>query len=115
MRAALFAIVMALLSTPVFAGEKITTGRAACQAIKARASKVLDQKIAGPASGWTCESGDIRPDGGEYHPAYYIMRLNSDLKCSYPCSNLLGWYAVRKSTGQVRNWDIAQDIPGSPL
>jgi hypothetical protein len=109
MRTAALAIGFAILSTSAFASDKITTEHAACEALKDRAAKLLDQKTAGPASGWTCDFA-YRED-----PAFYIMRLNSGITCPYPCSNLLDWYAIRKKTGQVIYWDMAQDIPGKAL
>jgi hypothetical protein len=108
-RAGPLAIALVILSTPVLAGDKITSERAACGAIKDRASKLLDRKIAGDASGWTCDVAYLD------HPTFYIMRLNSGIRRPYPSSNLLGWYAVRKSTGQVVYWNMAQDVPDKPL
>lgn len=40
--------------------------------------------------------------------AYYVLVLHSNRRCDYICSSLLGYFAVRRSTGQVFEWDVGE-------
>ncbi len=104
-------LVAAVFPRPGLASPAVKTEQAACAALKRRLAHVLDQRRAGPASGWSC---DVERNEA---PGFYIMRLNSGLDCPTPigCSSLLGWYAVRKRDGQVRIWDVANLTLGKPL
>lgn len=43
---------------------------------------------------------------------YYIMALHSDRECEGICSTNMGWFAVRTSTGDVFDWNVAEWKPG---
>jgi hypothetical protein len=110
--AALVCVGVLFVADGASATAKITTEHSACAALKQRAAIVLDQKISGPASGWWC---DVQTTKGS---DFYMIGLHSGLPCKPPataCSSLIGWYAVRKSNGQVVQWNIEEDVPGDPL
>ena len=48
-------------------------------------------------------------------PGYFVMALHSDRECDSICSTNLGWFAVRKSTGEVFDWDVAQWVLGQAV
>jgi hypothetical protein len=74
----------------------------------------LDQNITGPASLWWCE--DIVP---KFSPKkFFVIGLESGLPCpnnQKMCSNLIGWYGVRKLDGEVVAWDVADDVSGKVI
>jgi hypothetical protein len=39
---------------------------------------------------------------------YYVLTLHSTRRCDHICSSLLGHFAVRRSTGQVFEWDVGE-------
>jgi hypothetical protein len=50
---------------------------------------------------WFC---DIALDDDGDHPEWYVIGLRSHRDCEI-CSNLRGWFAVHRITGEVRNWN----------
>jgi hypothetical protein len=51
----------------------------------------------------------------ENPPGYYLLALHSDRECGGVCSTNMGWFAVRKSNGEVFDWDMAESKLGQPL
>ena len=45
---------------------------------------------------------------GDIPTAYYVLTLHSTRRCDYICSSLLGHFAVRRSTGQVFEWNVGE-------
>ncbi|HEY3917975.1 MAG TPA: hypothetical protein VGL83_09280 [Stellaceae bacterium] len=104
-------VVAALCTNTAAAKYGITTKEDACSAVKARASNMFDQKLAGPIAEWSC--GFLPP---QHDPGYFVLRLNARPCRPNECaSNLLGWYAVRESDGRVFEWDMANDQLGKAL
>lgn len=82
------------------------TVQAACNHLRAVVAKQLGANHG--AEEYRCEDGTTASVNG-----YYVFSLRSN----YPApkgagtdwvgSGLVGWYAVRDSDGQVRDWDVA--------
>lgn len=90
----------------------ITNEKAACAVLKQRAAKVLDQRITGPAKRWFCDVADFGI------PDLYVIGLHSGSPCAAgldSCSNLIDWFAVRRSTAEVYYWNVADLELGKPL
>jgi hypothetical protein len=90
----------------------ITSEKAACAVLKQQAAKVLDQRITGPAKRWFCDVADFGI------PDLYVIGLHSGSPCAAgldSCSNLVDWFAVRRSTAEVYYWDVANLELGKPL
>lgn len=95
------------------AKDRIATQRSACAVLKTRTSGMVDQKLAGPVAEWSCDF--VAPPQYQ-QKTYFVMRLNGKPCKPNECgSNLLGWYAVRKSDGRAFEWNIAEDVLGKPL
>ena len=112
-RAVVASILAFAFTVPAVAGLAVTREKTACAILKRRAEAVIDQGRAGPASGWWCDPMvRFMPYG------FWVISLQSGLPCSNGqkfCSSLIGWYAVRKRDGLVINWNMAQNVPGTPL
>ena len=113
MRTALLPIYMfAIVWGPVCnAKDHITihTQRAACTALKKTVAALDNLPVSGPPNmGWFCDFADSTD------PDLFVVALRSNRRCPEICSNLMGWYAVRKSTGQVLSYDI-NDETVAPL
>ena len=79
----------------------IHTQRAACTALKKTVAALDNLPVSGPPNmGWFCDFADSTD------PDLFVVALRSNRRCPEICSNLMGWYAVRKSTGQVLSYDI---------
>lgn len=110
----------ALVKVPVrlvrsASGWKLTTPSptdAACKAVTQRVAKVIHPS-AGPTSRWWC---DVIPSPAS-PPGLYVIGLHSGTPCpaDTPCSNLMGWFAVRKKDGRVYEWDMGEDRLGRPM
>lgn len=48
-------------------------------------------------------------------PGYYVLALQSDRRCEDICSTNLGWYAIRRSDGEVFDWDVGESRLGPPV
>lgn len=91
----------------------VTHEHKACVVTKKRVSQTL-KLTAGPISEWRCDF--ILP---EFQPQdFYVLGLHGSPCTSDPdtiCSNLIGWFAVRKKDGKVYQWDVAEFRLGDPL
>jgi hypothetical protein len=79
----------------------VSNERAACALLKRRVAELGNLPPSGPPGlGWFCDfaSGWDRD--------LFVIALRSNRKCPEICSNLMGWYAIRKSTGEVGEFDI---------
>jgi hypothetical protein len=45
----------------------------------------------------------------------YVMALHSNRRCDGICSSNLGWFAVRKASEQVFEWDVGEQKLGPPF
>lgn len=87
--------------------------RGACDHLRTVISRQLGAKHGDDE--YRCEDAQMGPKG------YYVFSLRSD----YPApkgagpdwvgSGLVGWYAVRESDGQVRDWNIANFTLGAVI
>lgn len=50
---------------------------------------------------------DVIPDDAE-HPELYVLALRSGRECDDICSDLMGWFAVKKATGRVYHWEVGE-------
>lgn len=93
--------------------RKAPTMKTACEQLRTAISKRLGASHG--ADEYRCEDGQNRADG------YSVFALRSN----YPAPNgarpdwvgsgLVGWYAIRVSDGQVREWDVANLRLGAAL
>jgi hypothetical protein len=81
------------------------TMQSACDRLRADISKQLGASHG--ADEYRCEDAAKGPNG------YYVFALRSNYpaprgaESNWVGSGLVGWYAVRVSDGQVRDWDVA--------
>ena len=63
---------------------------------------------------WRC---DITEDSDNEHTDWWVIGLRSFRKCAgwWECSNLRGWFAVNRNTGEIREWDVGEDAVGGPI
>ena len=52
---------------------------------------------------WFC---DVTTDPDHSHPGWLVIGLRSYRECDGICSNLRGWFAVNRKSGEVREWDM---------
>ena len=101
MRLELFAFtllaIVFVLTDVVTANKAVVSEQAACASVKRRVHKQFPE---GASCRFLLPSASGDPD-------ILVMRLNSSRPCgAVDCSNLLGWYAVRKSTKKVYKWNV---------
>jgi hypothetical protein len=48
-------------------------------------------------------------------PGYFVLALHSNRQCDGICSTNLGWFAVRRSTGEVFDWDVTESKLEGPV
>lgn len=46
---------------------------------------------------------------------FFVLALRSTRECDYICSNLMGWFAVQASTGQVFDYEVGESRIGEPI
>lgn len=46
---------------------------------------------------------------------YYVMALRAHCREAVCGSTNMGWFAVRKTTGEAFEWDVAEGKLGSPI
>ncbi|HEY1836232.1 MAG TPA: hypothetical protein VGG36_01130 [Rhizomicrobium sp.] len=106
----LLATALALVTATAVNATPVKSETRACALVKHRVAKV-----------WNVPLSEIRfcdfieP---KYAPAGWIVigPHATPTKPTPPIgSTLMGWFAVRKSTGQVFIWNDAEDVPGKPL
>lgn len=61
---------------------------------------------------WFC---DIAADDYDDHPEWWVIALRSFRKCDGICSNLRGWFAVNRTSGEVREWDMENFTVGGSI
>ena len=67
----------------------------------------------GPAGmGWFC---DFAQTGGKLDDEWYVVALRSNRTCEGICSNLMGWYAVHRESGEVHEFDVNEFVVGSRI
>ena len=88
--------------------DAVASADAACITVKARlaARENLPDLIIGYC--------DVIPDA-DSPEGYFVLALHSRRGCESPCSTNMGWFAVRKSTGDVFGWDVATWTVGPPV
>ena len=75
----------------------------ACSVLKKRIAKLENLPEGGPAEGgWFCDFSTSRDN------QWYVIALRSNRHCEGICSNLMGWYAVNRSSGSVHQYDVAE-------
>ena len=107
MRAGLVVAPAALLGTGGCASSSsheagaVLTQDAACGQVQQQVAETSHlPKDGPPGMGWFCDFA-----AGQ-DPALHVIALRSGRQCEGTCSNLMGWYAVRKSDGAVGGYDV---------
>lgn len=61
---------------------------------------------------WFC---DVTLDPDNSHPDWWVIGLRSFRQCGGICSNLRGWFGVNRRSGEIREWDMSESVPGDPI
>jgi hypothetical protein len=86
------------------------SSKVACARLQARVAKLSGIPASGPKGlGWYCDFADSPRND------WFVIALRSGRRCEGICSNLMGWYAVQKSTGSVNDYDVGEMTIGGPL
>lgn len=95
------------LATPL-TEDAVATADAACGAVKTR---VAARENSSESIISFCDFIPVAdsPEG------YFVLALHSRRECEGPCSTNMGWFAVRKSTGDVFEWNVADWAVGPPV
>jgi hypothetical protein len=80
----------------------IDSEKAACMLLKKRIATAEGFPIS------TIAFCDALPASASPH-GLYVIALHSTRKCEGICSTLIGWFAVRKTTGEVGEFDINEN------
>ena len=108
---------LALLAAPsVEASSRLQTAHLS----SAKACEVLQKRMAVHdgvprrliKTTWYC---DVTTDEYNDHPQWWVIGLRSFRKCDGICSNLRGWFAVDRTSGEVREWNVADMVLGGPI
>lgn len=112
----ILALLVAALASPSPAGvasNAVQTRKAACDHLRLAISKQLNASHG--IDEYRCDDTEAGLAG------YYVFAIRSN----YPApkgagpdwvgSALVGWYAVRQSDGQVRDWDVANQSIGAVI
>jgi hypothetical protein len=79
----------------------VQTKKAACALVKSRVAELYNLPATGPPNlGWWCDFTSGWSDD------LYVLGLRSGGMQSEHPTQLMGWYAVRKKTGEVGEFDI---------
>jgi hypothetical protein len=106
---AAWAVASILLITEPANAVPVTTAESACTLVKAHVVSRWHIPMRAIAF---C---DVIPSDSSPH-AFYVMALHGKREdCTGICSTNMGWFAVKKATGQIFEWDVAEQRPGSPL
>ena len=82
---------------------------AACSLLQKTIAKRMGLPDSGPPeAGWFCEFGPSTD------PTLYVIALKASRPL--PAGNLVGWYAVARASGVIRQWDVTakRAIPPRP-
>jgi hypothetical protein len=87
----------------------VTAEKPACDLAKQRVAEARHIAVSNIAF---CEALDPK-----FLPAgLFVLGLHSDRKCPDVCgSTLMGWFAVRKASGEVFEFDIIENKVGAPV
>src|ERR1700754_235097 len=91
--------------------QTVANENAACDLARMSVANFIDVKRAGPPSGWSCNA--VPEETGRY----FVLGLHSGVPCpeDQSCSTLIGWFGVRKDSGEVILWNMAENAPGGKL
>jgi hypothetical protein len=98
----------ALPLAPSAHASPVGTGGAACAVAKARVAARLHRRLSSIPFCEPLRAADS-PRG------YYILALRGRCREEICGSTLIGWYAVRKRTGRVFEWDVGERRLGAPI
>lgn len=93
--------------------ESATSMKAACDALRLLISKQLHASRG--LDEYRCDDTQPGP------PGFYVFALRSNYPApegappNWVGSALIGWYAVRKTDGQVRDWDLGNEKLGNVI
>jgi hypothetical protein len=99
-----------LSGMPRIVHSSALSSEVACARLQARVAKISGIPSSGPKGlGWYCDFADsARID-------WFVIALRSGRRCEGICSNLMGWYAVQKTTGSINEYDVGEMTIGGPL
>ena len=106
---AALAAASSLLISGLANASPLTNEKSACSAVKARVAETKHTPMQAIAF---CDfvSQATSPAG------YYVLALHGKRRdCTGICSTNMGWFAVRKATGEIFEWDVAEQRLSLPL
>jgi len=65
-----------------------------------------------PGMGWFCDFSGFRDSRDE---RWFLIALRSNRPCDGICSNLMGWYAVERTTGSLHDFDMGENEIGREI
>lgn len=86
---------------------------AACAIVRKHAAKEASLPETGPVGiGWFCEfvGFDDRRD-----ETWFLIALRSNRQCDGICSNLMGWYAVKRANAALHEFDMGKSEIGREI
>ena|ERR1700734_3902095 len=106
----IFVGVAVLAAVPRLVHSSAISRTAACARLQARVAQISGLPVSGPVGlGWYCEFANSTDIG------WFVIALRSGRHCDGICSNLMGWYSVKKSSGNVHEYNVADMSIGAPL
>lgn len=81
-----------------------------CSLLKAKASRLDSLPETGPpGAGWYCDFSSLSGN------RWFVVALRSNRSCGGDCSNLMGWYAINRRSGEIHSYDITKLRVGPTL
>ena len=62
-----------------------------------------------PGAGWFCDFSKLSSS------RWFVVALRSNRACGGDCSNLMGWYAINRRSGEIHSYNIVKLRVGSRL
>jgi hypothetical protein len=114
MRVGIAILLGAILFTSTLDGAAIAGGRldktSSCSLLKRKVARLDSLPETGPpGAGWFCDFSTLSGN------RWFVVALRSNRSCNGDCSNLMGWYAINRRSGEIHSYDIAKLRVGSSL
>ena len=114
MRTSLAILLVILLCTATPDGMAVAAGRlskaSSCSLLRKKVAKLDSLPETGPPGAvWYCDFSSLSGN------RWFFVALRANRACSGTCSNLVGWFAVNRRTGEIHSYDIVNLRMGSTL
>jgi hypothetical protein len=79
------------------------TKASSCSLLKRTVARLDSLPANGPpGAGWFCDFSSLSGN------RWFVVALRSNRACGGDCSNLMGWYAIRRRNGEIHSYDIVK-------